>query len=141
VTPYKHADLLELEARLFELSKVLDTVSKPMEPWRVMVLALGRRARALYRGLILAARASPEAVALTVARAMVELVILIPWLAKKPDLYPDLWGAESDRLDVAMIDQMSSKTILLAGRARPERQAKKREVVTMRALGKAAQSR
>jgi uncharacterized protein DUF5677 len=94
--PFDPADLPDIEAQLAGLAQALDA-AKPSTPFGIIALGFGRRARSLWLGLLHAARGPSHASVQLILRALVEMTLLLPWLAKDPDVHPRLWGAEAAR--------------------------------------------
>lgn len=64
----------------------------------MVVVGLGLRGVALYRGLLHACSGpSPTVAADAVLRTLIDLVILIRWVETSPRLHIDMWLAEDDR--------------------------------------------
>ncbi len=90
------AELPEIEGRLEDLGQALDVVG-PSTPFGIVALGFGHRARSLWLGLRHASTGPSDASVQLILRALVEMTILLPWLAKDPDLNPRLWVAEAER--------------------------------------------
>jgi Family of unknown function (DUF5677) len=97
------AELPEIERRLEELGQALD-VSGPSTPFGIVALGFGHRARSLWLGLRHASAGPSHASVQLILRALVEMTILLPWLAKDPDLYLRLWVAEGERQLLRMLE-------------------------------------
>ena len=96
------SELPEIEARLEQLGSALD-VTGPSTPFGIVALGFGHRARSLWLGLGHAAAGPSHASMQVILRAIVEMTILLPWLAKDPELHPRLWTAEGERHILAML--------------------------------------
>jgi len=96
------AELPEIERRLEELGQALDVLG-PSTPFGIVALGFGHRARSLWLGLRHAATGPSHASVQLILRALVEMTILLPWLAKDPDLHPRLWVAEAERQILKML--------------------------------------
>ena len=96
-TPAGAFDPLELpaiEVRLEELGRALDDVGQST-PFGIVALGFGQRARSLWLGLQHASVGPSQASVQVILRALVELTILLPWLALDRELHPRLWLAEA----------------------------------------------
>jgi hypothetical protein len=98
-TPGGAFDPLELpaiEARLEELGRALDNLGQST-PFGIVAFGFGHRARSLWFGFRHASVGPSQASVQVILRALVELTILLPWLALDRDLHPRLWLAEAQR--------------------------------------------
>lgn len=97
--------LLAAERKLLELATALD---EPVAPQRfpLSLVALGQRARTLYRGFLTLEKSSVPMASRALMRPMIEINILVRFLAADPDLHLELWEAEGDRNTVAIIEEM-----------------------------------
>lgn len=141
--PFDPADLPEVEARLEVLGQSLDT-GMPTTTFGLVALGFGHRARSLWRGLLHASSGPSDASVQLILRGLVEMTILLPWLAKNPDVHLALWGAEGERQILKLLRDgpTNAGTQLAAGlaqRATPERLAAiERAVAEARSRGRAA---
>jgi hypothetical protein len=99
---FNPAELPEIERRLEDLGRALD-VSGQSTPFRTVAIGFGHRARSFWLGLRHASTGPSHASVQLILRAMVEMTILLPWLAKDPDLHPRLWVAEAKRQTLKII--------------------------------------
>lgn len=90
------AELPDIESRLEELGLALDMAGQST-PFGIVALGVGQRGRSLWLGLRHATTGPSHASVQVILRALVELTILLPWLALNPDLHPRLWLAEATR--------------------------------------------
>jgi hypothetical protein len=92
------------EAELSDLAEALDEPIKPDEH-RLAVLALGQRARTLFRGFIALQDSATPTAGRALLRPMIEINMLIRFLNKDPDLHLELWEAEGDRNAASIIEE------------------------------------
>jgi Family of unknown function (DUF5677) len=92
------------ESELLDLATALD---EPVErdEFKLAVLVLGQRGRTLFRGFIELQDSAVPLAARALLRPMVEINILIRFLAKNPKLHTELWQAEGERNALAMIEE------------------------------------
>lgn len=126
--PFDPADLPSLEERLEALGLGLD-VDGPSTPVGIVAIALAQRARSLWFGLRHATDGPSDASVKLILRGLVELTILLPWLAKEPDLHMRLWVAEGEyqMLKLMLGAPANAGSMLAAGiaeRASPDMVAK-----------------
>lgn len=132
-TAFDPAELPGIEARLDELGHVLDSLGRST-PFGIFALAFGHRARSLWLGLRYASTGPSDASAQVILRALVEMTILLPWLAMDRDLHLRLWFAEAQRQMVNMFDKAPTHTSArraasMAEIGTPERIAEMRKAV------------
>lgn len=96
------------EAELMELSETLDEPIKPDE-YKLAILALGQRARTLFRGFIALQDSAAPAAGRALLRPMIEINILIRFLNKSPELHFELWEAEGDRNAASIIEEHNAQ--------------------------------
>jgi hypothetical protein len=96
------------EGELLELSESLDEPIRPDE-YRLAILALGQRARTLFRGFIGLQDTAAPAAGRALLRPMIEINTLIRFLHKNPELHLELWEAEGDRNVVSIIEEHKAK--------------------------------
>lgn len=123
--PFDPKDLPEVDARLEALGQTLDAAGAST-PFGIIAIGFGHRARSLWLGLRHASTGPSHASVQLILRGLVEMTILLPWLAKEPILHPRLWVAEADRQILKMLRAAptSAGPVLAAGLARvatPER--------------------
>jgi hypothetical protein len=97
-------ELPGIESRLEELGLALDMMGQST-PFGIVALGVGQRARSLWLGLRHATTGPSNASVQVILRALVELTILLPWLAINPDLHPRLWLAEATRQIAKMLQK------------------------------------
>lgn len=90
-----------IELALERLGTVLDRTGA-LDPFGIIALGICRRARSLWLGVRHSAAGPSNATVQVGVRAMVEIVILLPWLALDPVLHTRLWTGESERQILAM---------------------------------------
>ncbi len=88
--------LLHAENRLEALHGALDFTGDSTI-MGIVALAVGHRARSLYRGVRHAVEGPSEATAQIALRVLIEQTILLPWLLLLPKVHPFLWKAEHER--------------------------------------------
>ena len=91
-----------------ELSETLDEPIKPDE-YKLAILALGQRARTLFRGFIALQDSAAPAAGRALLRPMIEINILIRFLNKSPELHLELWEAEGDRNAASIIEEHNAQ--------------------------------
>ncbi len=91
-----------------ELSEALDEPIKPDE-YKLAILALGQRARTLFRGFIALQDGAAPAAGRALLRPMIEINILIRFLNKNPGLHLELWEAEGDRNAASIIEEHNAR--------------------------------
>lgn len=104
LSAFDPAELPGIEARLEELGQALDVQGR-LTPFGIVALGFGHRARSLWLGLRHASTGPSHASVQLILRALVEMTILLPWLAKDPDLHPRLWVAEAERQILKMLQK------------------------------------
>jgi hypothetical protein len=98
------ARLQNTESELLDLATILD---EPVErdEFKLAVLVLGQRGRTLFHGFIELQDSAVPSAARALLRPMVEINILIRFLAKDRKLHTELWQAEGERNALAMIEE------------------------------------
>jgi hypothetical protein len=96
------------EAELLGLSESLDEPIRPAE-YRLAILALGQRARTLFRGFIALQDSAAPAAGRALLRPLIEINTLIRFLHKDPALHLELWEAEGDRTVVSIVEEHRAK--------------------------------
>lgn len=96
----------QAEARLLELAKAVDK-PVPNEPYKLALVALGQRSRTLFRAFRQVHPGGASDAAGALMRPMVEINLLIRFLAKNPTLHTELWEAEGKCNDLTIIDEFA----------------------------------
>src|SRR5436190_21567481 len=96
--------LLAAESDLFAVARALD-LPAPADEYRLTQLVLAARSRSLLRGFIALADGVAPVAAFALVRPMVEINILMRFLAKNPELHLQLWNAEGDRNVLAIVEE------------------------------------
>lgn len=92
------------ERQIREWMPALDAPISSRE--EAVVVGLGLRGNALYRGLLHACSGpTPTVAADAVLRALVDLMILLRWIEAAPELHIDMWLAEDDRGRLTLADR------------------------------------
>jgi hypothetical protein len=89
-------ELRATEQELLALATALD-VPVPNERFALTVLCIAQRARTLYRAFVELQDSDVRIAGKTLLRTLVELNVLLRFLAHDPDLHVDLWVAEGKR--------------------------------------------
>lgn len=89
---------------MIDLATALDEPVEREES-RLAVLLLGQRGLTLFRGFIELQESPVPSAGRALLRPMVEINILIRFLAKNPKLHTELWQAEGERNALAMIEE------------------------------------
>jgi hypothetical protein len=105
------ARFLIAERGALDLAKALDTPVAGSH-YAISVLALGQRSRSLFRGFLELQGGSARAAGRTLLRVMVEINILLRFLAKDPEFHTELWLAEGERVALIVLDELHGHTQL-----------------------------
>lgn len=92
------------ESELLDLAAALDD-PVDREEFKLAVVVLGQRGRTLFHGFIELQGSAVPSAARALLRPMVEINILIRFLATNPKLHTELWQAEGERNALAMIEE------------------------------------
>jgi len=98
------AMLAVTERELLDLARALDE-SVERNEFKLAVLVLGQRSRTLYRGFLELQSGSIPSSSRAFLRLLIDINILIRFLAKSPKLYVELWQAEGERNSLAIIEE------------------------------------
>jgi hypothetical protein len=98
------AELQVAERDLLDLACALD---EPIErdEFKLAVLVLGQRSRTLFCGFLELQAGSVPSSSRALLRPLIEINILIRFLAKNPKLHVELWQAEGERNSLAIIEE------------------------------------
>jgi hypothetical protein len=100
-------DFIAAESRLLRLAKALDApVAK--ERHALALVALGQRSRTLFRAFRQVQRGRAAVAAPALLRPMVEINVLIRFLAKNPELHTELWELEGERNAITIAHEITS---------------------------------
>jgi hypothetical protein len=94
-----------VEAALLELAARLDRPFETRSEADDVAMALGHRARALYRGYLTCTESGVHKAASALLRPMIETNILLRFIRERPELRAQLWQAESVRLWIELFDE------------------------------------
>jgi hypothetical protein len=103
--------LSEAEQRLLQLAECLDRPFTPRGDPDAVAMALGHRARSLYRGYLLSSDAEIFTAARALLRPMVEANILLRFIREEPNWRSRLWQAESIRVWMGLADQLRNRPL------------------------------
>jgi len=114
-TPSIPERLRRSHTHLNRLARQLD-IAVPPNGFEFAVLGIGQRSRTLFRAIgHLVDRRDAEIAVPTLLRPLVEMNVLLRFLAVDPELHTELWYAEGERNVVTLVDEFSSSRGL-AGR-------------------------
>lgn len=89
-------ELPDIELELIQLSKAIDA-PRSATAFGLVAAGLASRARSIWMGIHHASEGPSNATVQLALRALVELTILLPWLATNPEVHLRLWAAEGER--------------------------------------------
>jgi hypothetical protein len=138
----EYAEALELsESLLDELANGLDRSVRD-EIFERSLLALGKRARSIFRGFTGLVHSNPTA-AFVLLRPATEINLVARFLVAKPDVHVELWDNEGERehlrwIDTIERDQELAHKMNWPGVDQQWKQERRDEIEEARKLGRAA---
>jgi hypothetical protein len=129
------------EALLIELAETLDRSVRD-EIFERSLLALGKRARSIFRGFTELVPSNPTA-AFVLLRPATEINLVVRFLVAKPDVHVELWDNEGERehlrwIDAIERDQELAHKMNWPGVDQRWKQDRRDEIEEARKLGRAA---
>jgi hypothetical protein len=136
---------LELEAAEELLSELAERLDHPVrdEPYLRALLALGKRARSLFRGCVELWPTDAAAAGFVLLRPAAEINLMLRYLREDPDLHTKLWDAAGELQMLKLINELEADRELAAKTSWPGlpadvRRQREEEIEAARAAGLAA---
>jgi hypothetical protein len=96
---------MDAEKRLLTLARTLDAPVSATD-YTLALVTLGQRTRTLFRGFLELQGGSARVASRLLLRPIVEINILLRFLARDPDLHTELWQAEAERNTITTIQEL-----------------------------------